>query len=71
MENRLQSFGRDQLTPRESEIISAILHGHTTKTIALDLTISIETVKLHRKNAYRKLCVRNQSELFYSFLQTL
>lgn len=59
------------LTPRERQIINAILHGHTSKAIAHELSISVETVRLHRKNAYRKLSIGNQSELFNAFIQAL
>lgn len=71
LELLMDSFGRGCLTPRESEIVNAILHGHASKAIAVELGISVETVKLHRKNAYRKLAIRNQSELFYSFIRSL
>ena len=73
--SRLQAamadFGRSVLTPRERQIIHSILHGHASKAIASHLDISVETVKLHRKNAYRKLTVRNQSELFHAFIRAL
>jgi len=71
LEGALMSFGQPLLTPREQQIINAILHGHTSKALASELGISVETVKLHRKNAYRKLAVRNQTELFHTFIQTL
>ena len=71
LEAALTGFGSSRLTPRESEIINLILHGHTSKSIALPLNIKVETVKLHRKNAYRKLGVNNQSELFWTFIQAL
>ena len=64
-------FGMSRLAPRESEIIDWILLGHPTKTSTSALDITVETVKLHRKNAYRKLEIANQSELFWSFLQAL
>jgi len=71
LEAALSSFGMSRLTPREGEIISWILHGHTSKAISSGLDITVETVKLHRKNAYRKLGVANQSELFWTFIQAL
>lgn len=71
LENALTNFGHDVLTPREQQTINAILHGHTSKAQAHELGISIETVKLHRKNAYRKLAVRNQTELFHMFIESL
>jgi DNA-binding CsgD family transcriptional regulator len=71
LESVLESFGESVLTARERQIINSILHGHTSKAIAQSLAISVETVKLHRKNAYRKLAIRNQSELFYTFIRAL
>ncbi len=71
LESALESFGESVLTARERQIINSILHGHTSKAIAQTLDISVETVKLHRKNAYRKLAIRNQSELFSTFICAL
>ncbi len=71
LEAALTHFGASVLTAREQQTVQAILHGHTGKAIAADLGISVETVKLHRKNAYRKIGVRNQSELFYTVIQAL
>ena len=71
LEDALARFGENCLTPREQQITHAILHGHTSQALAVELGISVETVKLHRKNAYRKLAVRNQTELFHTFLETL
>jgi len=71
LEAALLGFGESVLTPREQQVINAILHGQISKAIAADLDISIETVKLHRKNAYRKLSIRNQSELIDIFIQAL
>lgn len=71
LESALSSFGMSRLTPREGEIINWVLHGHTSKAISSGLDITVETVKLHRKNAYRKLEVANQSELFWTFIEAL
>ena len=67
----LDSFGSSQLTDRETQVINRVLHGHSTKTIADKLCISMETVKLHRKHAYAKLGIGSQAELFYLFLDSL
>lgn len=67
----LSDFGSSLLTERESQVINLVLHGHSTKTIADRLGISVETVKLHRKHAYAKLEVGSQAELFYLFLDSL
>ena len=67
----LSKFGSSRLTERESQVINLVLHGHSTRTIAGRLSISAETVKLHRKHAYAKLEVGSQAELFYLFLDSL
>ncbi len=50
------------LTPREKEILSGLVEGNSFKTIADSLFISIETVRFHFRNIYRKLHVHSQSE---------
>jgi DNA-binding CsgD family transcriptional regulator len=67
----LNSFGSSLLTDREAQVIKLVLHGHSTKTLADKLSISMETVKLHRKHAYSKLEVSSQAELFYLFLDSV
>lgn len=67
----LDEFGSSLLTERETQVINLVLHGHSTKSVAARLGISVETVKLHRKHAYAKLEVSSQAELFYLFLDSL
>jgi DNA-binding CsgD family transcriptional regulator len=67
----LDAFGSSHLTEREAQVVNLILHGHSTKSLAEKLSISVETVKLHRKHAYAKLAVRSQAELFYLFLDSV
>jgi len=67
----LTDFGSSLLTEREAQVINLVLHGHSTKTVAEKLSISMETVKLHRKHAYAKLEISSQAELFYLFLDSL
>lgn len=58
----------DMLTLREREIVTMVLRGHSTESIAMQLAISPGTVKIHRKNIYRKLKVSTQAELFAAFM---
>jgi DNA-binding NarL/FixJ family response regulator len=51
------------LTYSEVEIVKAIAEGYTTKQIAAKKFISHHTVMTHRKNIFRKLAVKNASEL--------
>ncbi len=71
LHSALESFGSSLLTERETQVINLVLHGHSTKTVAEKLSISMETVKLHRKHAYAKLEVSSQAELFYLFLDSV
>ncbi len=50
------------LTAREKEILSGLVEGHNFKSIADSLFISIETVRYHFRNIYKKLHVHSQSE---------
>lgn len=61
-------FGAKQLSERERQIVSLILQGHSTGSVAHLLDISAGTVKVHRKNIYRKLGLSTQAELFAAFL---
>lgn len=56
------------LTPREIEITSLVLRGHSSASIAGTLSIAEGTVKIHRKNIYQKLRISSQSELFSMFI---
>lgn len=52
----------DELTPRESEILSLVAEGQSNKVIARNLGISDGTVKLHVKAILRKLSVHSRVE---------
>jgi DNA-binding CsgD family transcriptional regulator len=62
-------FGGTLLSEREREIVALVLQGHSTESIAGRLDISPGTVKIHRRNIYRKLGIGTQAELFASFLR--
>jgi DNA-binding NarL/FixJ family response regulator len=51
-----------KLTNREKEILTLLSRGKSFKLIAADLTISIDTVRVHIKNIYEKLQVHTQTE---------
>ena len=61
--NKVSPKGSQQiLTPREREILSGLVEGNSFKVIADTLFISIETVRFHFRNIYKKLHVHSQSE---------
>lgn len=51
-----------RLTPREQEILRALLDGSTNQRIADELQIRLSTVKKHTGNVYTKLGVNNRAE---------
>jgi len=61
-------FGASELSQREREVIQYVLRGHSSGSIALNLDVSVTTIKTHRKRAYAKLNISSQSELFSMFL---
>ena len=71
LEMALKCFGNSILTERENQMVQMILHGYSSKAIAERFSISVETVKLHRKNAYAKLDLGTQGELFNLFIESL
>src|SRR5689334_772133 len=56
-------MGPELLTPREADVLEHLRQGRSNAEIALALHISIETVRTHRRNIYRKLGVRTRREL--------
>ena len=51
------------LTPRESEVLTLIADGKTSREIAEELVISVKTVDRHRENIMAKLDIHNRVEL--------
>lgn len=51
------------LTSREEEIASYAMRGYTFSQIAKTLFISVDTVRSHSKNLYRKLGIHKKQEL--------
>ncbi len=58
MEARLAS-----LTPREREVLEALLEGKPNKLIARDLDVSVRTVEIHRSNLMQKMGAKSASHL--------
>jgi len=51
-----------QLTARELEVLQGLVVGDTYQAIALKLKISLDTVRFHIRNIYRKLHAHSESE---------
>ena len=52
------------LTKRQAEVALLVLRGHSSASIGLRLEISPQTVKVFRKQLYRKCNISSQAELF-------
>ncbi len=50
------------LTPRERQILDAVIDGHGNKMIAHDLAIDVRTIEAHRARLMRRLGVRTMVE---------
>lgn len=71
LEVALARFGESLLTKREAEVINLYLRGYNTQAVSKQLRLSKHTVAMHRKNAYLKLDVRSQFELFHLFIDSM
>ena len=71
LDRAFRNFGRDHLSARECEVIQLILKGHSNKSIAQLLNISLDTVKVYNKRFHTKLEISSQAELFSLFLEAI
>jgi DNA-binding NarL/FixJ family response regulator len=60
--------GMRALTPRENEVLAHLARGLHYKEIGESLGISVETVRGHLHNIYRKLHVESRTEAVVKFL---
>jgi two-component system, NarL family, nitrate/nitrite response regulator NarL len=51
------------LTPREIQVLQAIVNGKSNKEIGRELELQEVTVKLHARRVYQKLGARNRAEV--------
>lgn len=50
------------LTKREKEVLSGLVEGNSYRAIADELNVSLDTVRFHFRNIYKKMHVHSQSE---------
>lgn len=53
---------KDLLTTREGEVLLLLRLGKSNKDIANELNLSVNTVKSHLKNLFKKLNVKNRTQ---------
>lgn len=59
------------LSPRQAEVALLVLQGHSSVSIGLELGVSFQTVKVFRKQLYKKCQISSQAELFNLMLPIL
>ena len=67
LEDQFRVLSRQQggeISMREAQVAALIVQGHSSRAIGLKLGISGHTVKVHRRNLYKRLTISSQSELF-------
>lgn len=57
------------LTPHEVRLLKLLVEGHSYKTAALELGVTVNTVSFHLKSIYEKLQVHSKSEAVAKALQ--
>lgn len=67
-EKYLRSISAEEITKKEMEVLLQILKGLNTDQIAKTNFISINTVKFHQKNLYKKYGVSGKTELVSTIL---
>ena len=58
-----RAIPRSMLTPREREVVQLIAEGHSNRTIAERLSISVKTVETHRGGAMRKAGLSSTADI--------
>lgn len=57
------------LSPHELRLLKLLVEGHSYKTAASELNVSVNTISFHLKNIYEKLQVHSKSEAVAKALQ--
>ena len=60
-----------RITLRQAEVAMFILRGHSSTSIGLQMNISRQTVKVFRRQLYKRLTISSQAELFNHLLPLL
>ena len=62
-EQRMKQDPLRSVTSRERQLLTRIASGHSNKTIARELKLSVKTVEKHRANLMRKLELHNAADI--------
>jgi len=60
-------YARKKLSPKEYQVLQYLLEGKSNAAIGETMNISVETVKTHCKNIYKKLNLSSRKEVQKAF----
>jgi DNA-binding NarL/FixJ family response regulator len=64
-----QEKSDSMLTPKEKELVVGLVDGLSYKMIADRMNVSIDTIRFHIKNIYKKLQVNSKAEVISKSLR--
>ena len=68
-QKRIKQKGFEELTPREIEVLQSMSDGLAAKNIAHKLFVTIDTIRFHTKNIYKKLHVNTKLAAVKKYLK--
>ena len=71
VQSTIENFASSLLTQRERQVLFYMISGYSSVLTAQRLNTSEGTIKIHRKNIYRKLDIGSQAELFSLFINCI
>jgi DNA-binding NarL/FixJ family response regulator len=60
-----------RLSPREKEVLAMLSKGYSNKEIAVNLSLSVETIHGYLKHVYEKMHVRSRAEAVAKYLSSV
>lgn len=66
--NKISGFMKNELTKREKEVISILIKGKSNEQIAKNLHVSVNTIRTHLSSSFKKLNVKNRTELVIKYI---
>jgi DNA-binding CsgD family transcriptional regulator len=67
----IENFASSLLTQRERQVLFYLISGYSSALTAQRLATTEGTIKIHRRNIYRKLDIGSQAELFSLFINCI
>jgi DNA-binding CsgD family transcriptional regulator len=71
VQSTIENFASSLLTQRERQVLFYMISGYSSALTAQRLSTTEGTIKIHRKNIYRKLEIGSQAELFSLFINCI